>query len=216
MLRNLSDPNWAIHESVWQQGSRPPLREEDSLTVMDIPVVTNSICGMDIDDNFDSHVQDTLLTASGLGNEKATKFMIENAPGAIKSLEDSGVEFTKNNNTYHLTTEGGHSSRRVAHVADRTGKSIQTHLLDNVKAKNNIKIFVSACYCLFVFFILILLFMMEISKSNLILAPLFILSLVYQIKIFNIEKPESCLKAFKNNNLVGFFIFIFILSFLIS
>ena len=85
-----------------------------------------------------------------------------------------------------------------------------------IKFKNNIKIFVSACYCLFVFFILILLFMMEISKSNLILTPLFILSLVYQIKIFNIEKPESCLKAFKNNNLVGFFIFIFILSFLIS
>jgi len=41
MLQNLWDPNWAIHGSVWQRGSRPPLREEDSLTVMDIPVVTN-------------------------------------------------------------------------------------------------------------------------------------------------------------------------------
>ncbi len=85
-----------------------------------------------------------------------------------------------------------------------------------IKFKNKIKIFVSACYCLFVFFILILLFMMEISKSNLILVPLFILSLIYQIKIFNIENPESCLKAFKNNNLVGIFILIFILSFSIS
>ena len=85
-----------------------------------------------------------------------------------------------------------------------------------IKFKDNIKIFVSACYCLFVFFILILLFMMEISKSNLILVPLFILSLIYQIKIFNIENPESCLKAFKNNNLVGIFILIFILSFSIS
>ena len=85
-----------------------------------------------------------------------------------------------------------------------------------IKFKDNIKIFVSACYCLFVFFILILLFMMEISKSNLILVPLFILSLIYQIKIFNIENPKSCLKAFKNNNLVGIFILIFILSFSIS
>ena len=85
-----------------------------------------------------------------------------------------------------------------------------------IKFKDNIKIFVSACYCLFVFFILILLFMMEISKSNLILVPLFILSLIYQIKIFNIKNPESCLKAFKNNNLVGIFILIFILSFSIS
>ena len=85
-----------------------------------------------------------------------------------------------------------------------------------IKFKDNIKIFVTACYCLFVFFILILLFMMEISKINLILVALFILSLVYQIKIFNIKSPESCLKAFKNNNLVGIFIFIFILSFSIS
>ena len=85
-----------------------------------------------------------------------------------------------------------------------------------IKFKDNIKIFVSACYCLFVFFILILLFMMEISKSNLILVPLFMLSLIYQIKIFSIEDPESCLKAFKNNNLVGIFILIFILSFSIS
>ena len=85
-----------------------------------------------------------------------------------------------------------------------------------IKFKDNIKIFVSACYCLFVFFILILFFMMEINKINLILAILFILSLIYQIKIFNIENPESCLKAFKNNNLVGIFILIFILSFSIS
>tara|TARA_B100000579_G_scaffold437570_1_gene467482 strand:- start:4872 stop:5735 length:864 start_codon:yes stop_codon:yes gene_type:complete len=84
-----------------------------------------------------------------------------------------------------------------------------------IKFKDNIKIFVSACYCLFVFFILILFFMMEINKINLILAILFILSLVYQIKIFNRTEPESCLKAFKNNNLVGFFVFMFILSFTI-
>ena len=84
-----------------------------------------------------------------------------------------------------------------------------------IKFKDNIKIFVSACYCLFVFFILILFFMMEINKINLILAILFILSLVYQIKIFNRTEPESCLKAFKNNNLVGFFDFMFILSFTI-
>tara|TARA_Y100000741_G_scaffold282970_1_gene222744 strand:- start:125 stop:988 length:864 start_codon:yes stop_codon:yes gene_type:complete len=84
-----------------------------------------------------------------------------------------------------------------------------------IKFKDNIKIFVSACYCLFVFFILILFFMMEINKINLILAILFILSLVYQIKIFNRTEPKSCLKAFKNNNLVGFFVFMFILSFTI-
>ena len=82
-----------------------------------------------------------------------------------------------------------------------------------IKFKDNIKIFVSTCYCLFVFFILILFFIMEINKIYLILTPLFVIPLIYQIKIFSKDKPSSCLRAFKNNNLVGFFIYLFILSF---
>ncbi|WP_190600317.1 L-aspartate oxidase [Candidatus Vesicomyidisocius sp. SY067_SCS001] len=100
---------------------------------------------LDINDNFTTHVQDTLLTAAGLGDETAIRFMVENAPKAIASLEHSGVKFTKNKNkkNYHLTTEGGHSRRRVAHVADKTGQSIQTNLLKNVKEKSNITLFES-------------------------------------------------------------------------
>jgi L-aspartate oxidase len=92
-------------------------------------------------DNFDAHIADTLTTACGLGDEKAVSFMVKNAPDAIKSLENSGVHFTKKQDKYHLTTEGGHTHRRVAHVADKTGKSIQINLLENVKQRDNIKIF---------------------------------------------------------------------------
>lgn len=92
-------------------------------------------------DNFNSHIADTLKTASGLGDEMATKFMVENAPDAISSLEKNGVVFSKDNEEYHLTTEGGHSNRRVAHVADRTGKEIQTNLFSSVQDKQNITIF---------------------------------------------------------------------------
>ena len=41
----------------------------------------------------------------------------------------------------------------------------------------------------------------------------FILTLFYQMKIFKADKPESCLKAFKINNLTGMFLYIYILSF---
>jgi len=34
---------------------------------------------------------------------------------------------------------------------------------------------------------------------------------IYQMKIFNLNKPASCLKAFKSNNFFGFIIFINIL-----
>ena len=79
--------------------------------------------------------------------------------------------------------------------------------------KNNVKIFVGTCYSLCFSFILILYFMMEINKYFLIISIFLILSLFYQIKIFKIDNPKSCLKAFKINNLTGIFVFVFIFSF---
>jgi L-aspartate oxidase len=96
---------------------------------------------LDAHDNFANHINDTLKTAAGLADEKAVRFMVKNAPAAIGSLEKCGVRFTQDKSHYHLTTEGGHSHRRVAHVADKTGQSIQINLLDTVKKCANIKLF---------------------------------------------------------------------------
>ena len=86
----------------------------------------------------------------------------------------------------------------------------------SIKFKNNVKIFVGTCYSLCVFLILILCLIMEINNYFLGISILFILSLAYQIKIFKIDSPESCLKAFKINNLTGIFTFILIFSFTFS
>ena len=85
----------------------------------------------------------------------------------------------------------------------------------SVKFKKNVKFFVGTCYSLFVFLILIMFLMMKIDKYLLLLSVFFILSLIYQSKIFKINNPKSCLAAFKINNLTGIFIFIFIFSFTI-
>lgn len=82
----------------------------------------------------------------------------------------------------------------------------------SIKFKNNVKAFVGSCYCLCVLFILIMFLMIELSKYLLLLTIPFIISFVYQIKMFNKDDPKSCLAAFKNNNLSGFLIFIFIFS----
>jgi len=86
----------------------------------------------------------------------------------------------------------------------------------SIKFKNNVKIFVGTCYSLCVFLILILCLIMEINNYFLGISILFILSLAYQIKTFKIDSPESCLKAFKINNLTGVFTFILIFSFTFS
>ena len=86
----------------------------------------------------------------------------------------------------------------------------------SVKFKKNVKFFVGTCYSLFVFLILIMFLMMEIDKYLLLLSMFFILPLIYQLKIFKINNPKSCLAAFKINNLTGIFLFIFIFSFTVA
>ena len=83
----------------------------------------------------------------------------------------------------------------------------------SIKFKNNVKIFVGTCYSMCVFLILVMFFMMELNKYLLLLIIPFIVSFVYQVKIFKVFNSESCLLAFKNNNLIGLLIFIFIFSF---
>jgi len=81
----------------------------------------------------------------------------------------------------------------------------------SIKFKNNPKVFVGSCYFLCVLFILIMFFMMDLNKYILFFSIPFIVSLFYQIKIFDIKNEKSCLNAFKFNNFSGFFNFLFIL-----
>jgi len=96
---------------------------------------------LDSGDNFNSHISDTLNTGFDMGNEDSIRFMVEQAPMAISDLENAGVKFSKHEGNYDLTMEGGHSSKRVAHVADKTGQSVQTNLLGQLQQKQNITLF---------------------------------------------------------------------------
>ena len=83
----------------------------------------------------------------------------------------------------------------------------------SIKFKNNAKVFIGGSYCLCILFILIMFLMMEINKYILLLSIPFIISFIYQIKMFHLDNSKSCLDAFKMNNLSGLLIFIFIFSF---
>ena len=96
---------------------------------------------LDSEDDFNSHISDTVNTGFDMGNEESIRFMVEQAPMAISDLEKAGVKFSQHGENYDLTMEGGHSSKRVAHVDDKTGHSIQTNLLAQVQQKQNITLF---------------------------------------------------------------------------
>jgi len=82
----------------------------------------------------------------------------------------------------------------------------------SIKFKNNVKFFVGTCYSFCVLLILILFFMLDINNYLFLLTVPFVVSLAYQVKFFKTSEPNTCLTAFKSNNLTGFLIFIFIFS----
>ena len=83
----------------------------------------------------------------------------------------------------------------------------------SIKFKNNVKMFVGVCYSLFILIILLMFFIMEINQYLLFFLLLSIFTFIYQIKIFKVNNSKSCFRAFKINNLTGFFVLIFIFSF---
>jgi len=101
----------------------------------------------DENDSPAAHVADTLVAGAGLCHEESVKFVVENGPSAVKWLIDQGVQFTRENDqqSYHLTQEGGHSHRRILHTADATGKEVTGALVAQVMAASNIDIFEQHC-----------------------------------------------------------------------
>jgi L-aspartate oxidase len=79
-------------------------------------------------DSFEAHVNDTLIAGAGLNDAKVVEHVVEAAPRAIHHLIDLGVPFAQDGNALHLTREGGHSHRRIVHVADATGYAVQQAL----------------------------------------------------------------------------------------
>ena len=93
------------------------------------------------DDSIESHVHDTQEAGAGIVDEDTARFIAENSADAIEWLVQQGVPFTGDPSGplgLHLTREGGHTVRRIAHAADATGKAIHESLLARVREHPNI------------------------------------------------------------------------------
>ena len=95
------------------------------------------------DDSVDSHVRDTLDAGGGLVDADLARFIAEHSASAVEWLVAQGVPFTTDPDGpmgLHLTREGGHAVRRIAHAADATGLAIHQALLARVQAHPNIQL----------------------------------------------------------------------------
>lgn len=93
---------------------------------------------LDVGDTFENHIHDTMVAGAGLNRRETVEFVIERAPHAIQRLVELGVPFNTDGERLHLTREGGHSHRRIVHVADATGWAVQSALLKAAEDHPNV------------------------------------------------------------------------------
>ncbi len=100
-----------------------------------------SVTNLELDD-FDKHIHDTMVAGDWLSDPAAVRKVVTEAPEQIRQLIAWGVDFDKKEDgSFDLHREGGHSEFRILHHADNTGAEIQMSLVKRVKDTPNIDIY---------------------------------------------------------------------------
>ena len=100
-----------------------------------------SVTNLEVDD-FEKHIHDTMVAGDWLSDPQAVEKVVKNAPRQIEELINWGVDFDKKEDgSFDLHREGGHSEFRILHHADNTGAEIQESLVKKVKENPKIHIF---------------------------------------------------------------------------
>lgn len=93
-------------------------------------------------DNFDKHIEDTMIAGDRLSDPQAVRKVVTEAPEQIRQLLEWGVDFDRNaDGDFDLHREGGHSEFRILHHADNTGFEIQQSLIKRVRENPYIDIY---------------------------------------------------------------------------
>ena len=109
---------------------------------------------LDEEDSVADHIADTLVAGAGLCEVDNTARILSAGQQAVEWLCQQGVPFTQiphsdtqqktiatlRTSDLHLTKEGGHGCRRVAHADDATGRHMMEALLLKAQAASNITI----------------------------------------------------------------------------
>lgn len=97
---------------------------------------------MSEEDSFEQHVQDTLKAGAGLCDVDVVREVVEQGPLRIQDLIAWGVKFDlgESGAAADLTREGGHTVRRILHIADHTGQEVHSQLLRKVLEHPNIHV----------------------------------------------------------------------------
>lgn len=112
---------------------------KDKIKNSDSYLAQGGICTLKEPSDFDSFLEDTLRAGRYENKEDTVRVMIENSPMIMDRLIEYGVLFDKDKDGgFEYTREGAHSTYRILHHKDVTGKEITNKLLNIVRERDNI------------------------------------------------------------------------------
>lgn len=113
--------------------TKEKIKESDSY------LAQGGVCVLKNINDFDSYFEDTMRAGHYENNPESVRVMIENSPEIIQTLVDLGVQFDRDaQGCPDYTREGAHSTNRILHHKDETGKEITATLLSIAKKRKNI------------------------------------------------------------------------------
>lgn len=99
-----------------------------------------------VDDNFEKHIEDTLIAGDGLCNRQTVEIVVKEGVERIREIIGWGANFDKDaEGNYKLGKEGGHSEFRILHHKDITGQEMERALLEEVSKRKNVEI-INHCF----------------------------------------------------------------------
>jgi L-aspartate oxidase len=99
-----------------------------------------------VDDSAEILAQDILEAGDGLSNPEAVRTLAETGPELVREIliDHAGLEFDRDESgQYAYGVEAAHSTRRILHVGDATGRAIMQRLMAALSECPNIQILTS-------------------------------------------------------------------------
>lgn len=97
------------------------------------------MCVLTDEDDYEAYFEDTMAAGHYENDRKSVEIMIRSSQDVLKDLMGWGADFKKDADGNLLyTREGAHSAKRIVFHEDVTGKEITSHLLEEVRKRDNI------------------------------------------------------------------------------
>ncbi|WP_099468406.1 L-aspartate oxidase [Konateibacter massiliensis] len=114
---------------------------KEEADISDSYLAQGGISTLLMQEDYEDYYNDTLKAGRYQNNPESVKEMISSSKDVIETLLEYGVEFDKTaQGDFEYTREGGHSTYRILHHQDVTGKEIVEKLLKEAKSRSNITI----------------------------------------------------------------------------